>query len=30
MKGIQGYDGIRNKTDDAENRAISKVGGSDE
>ena len=26
MKGVQGYEGIRNKIDDVENRAISKVG----
>ena len=26
MKGVQGYEGVRNKIDDAENRMISKVG----
>ena len=26
MKGVQGYENIRNKIDDAENQAVSKVG----
>ena len=26
MKGVQGYENIRNRIDDAENSAISKVG----
>ena len=26
MKGVQGYEGIRNKIDDAEQTMISKVG----
>ena len=26
MKGVQGYEGIRNKIDDAEHQAVSKIG----
>ena len=26
MKGVQGYENIRNRIDDAENKAVSKVG----
>ena len=26
MKGVQGYEGVRNKIDDAEHRMVSKVG----
>ena len=28
MKGVQGYEGIRNKIDDAEQTMISKVGAA--